>query len=102
MMKTLLSFVLSIAVFSVMADYTCTTNGYTFHYTLSDGKATIVKGGERSYKGTLLIPSVLDGYPVETISYDAFMHFTNLPHMVVSEGIRQIDHCVLSNSMRPG
>lgn len=73
-----------------MADYTCTTNGYTFHYDLSGGNATINKNGVHSYDGTLIVPAYLDGHPVKALSSEAFQNMTNNPVMVFEEGLETL------------
>ena len=61
-----------------MADYTCTTNGYTFYYTINGGMATIENHDPKVFPGTeFVVPNSLGGMPVRVIGSNSFNMMTN-------------------------
>ena len=76
----------------VFAYETCTTNGYTFSYTLSNGMATYTGDTKDvSYSGDLIIPAVINGHPVAGIG-EAFNLIKNLKNVYIENGIEEIGH----------
>lgn len=64
-----------------------TEDGLT--YTISDGEVTIT-GCDVSKSGELVIPSVLDGYPVTGIGIYAFRYCKNLESVIIPESVKAI------------
>ncbi len=68
-----------------------------FTYTVGeDQTATITR-----YTGTaeeVVVPSVIDGYPVKTIGYGALQHTRNLKSVTISEGIQIIERAAFNCS----
>lgn len=73
--------------FSVSAENERLTDG-VYTYTVKDGKATIVGGGV--IDGELVIPSVVDGYPVTAVGSKAYQWNKNITSVVISEGVETI------------
>lgn len=66
---------------------------YTLKYTVSDGKATIT-GYMGTDKGNLIIPEIIDGYPVTAIGENAFSSRCNFNgELIIPNGVIDIgDH----------
>ena len=74
---------------------TTTTNGVTWSFTVTDGKAEIYKGNSAAAIstgtiGTLDIPSVLDGYPVTSIGAWSFYRCSGLTNVTIPDSVTSI------------
>ena len=81
-----------------MADYTCTTNGYEWSYSVSDGAAKIL--GVPSPMPTNLnssvveyvaIPTIVDGYPVKSLAHFG-CGYDNWIGCIVGYGIERLEN----------
>ncbi|MBE6768991.1 MAG: hypothetical protein E7549_08855, partial [Ruminococcaceae bacterium] len=77
--------------------YTCTVCGATktevlpmlgkeYTYTIADGKVTITKV-DTAIRGDVVIPSVIEGYPVTEIAVNAFKGCVNITSLTIPESI---------------
>lgn len=72
-------------------------DGFTWQYTVANGRATIAQGGVSPAKGRIVIPSKLGGYPVTAIAYYAFGYTSYqydgkaITEIVVPEGVETIE-----------
>ena len=78
-----------------------TSGDYT--YTVTNGKATII-AVNHDISGKIVVPSVLDGYPVTAIGDDAFSWCKNLTSVTIGDGVTSIgghafEHCTSLTSI---
>ena len=81
----------------------CHTNGYTFSYVVSNGKATYTGDAKNSsYEGDLVIPAVINGIRVESLGSDAFNMIKGLKNVIIEPGIKEIGHaCFYADGTGP-
>lgn len=71
------------------------TTGESFRYAVSGGNATI-----KRYLGNatdVVVPDVIDGYPVTAISYDAFRNCSGVISIVLPDAITEISESLLDD-----
>lgn len=95
--KFFVTFALCIAACVAWAD-TETVDGITWRYTVDNGEVTIGISGFRAiddgYKGELVIPSTLGGYPVRKINDWAFRNYSGeITAVVIPQGVLYIGEC---------
>ena len=90
-MKKLLTLALLLFTFmQTWADTWTDSNGVAWTYTVNNGEATITASSKTS--GDLVIPSMVNEYPVVSIGNSAFYECTGLTSVVIPEGVTIINY----------
>ncbi len=83
----IVSVILLMGIYPVQAQ----ENTYDIYtYTVSDGKATIIDVDENAV-GEIVIPSMLDGYPVTEIGYMSFQSCGGITAVTIPDGVNRIN-----------
>ena len=94
-MRRLIVIGLVVFVASVMCAESVATNGYTWTYSVSNGKAT-VWAVRPSPTGTLNIPASLSGIPLNTIGDSVFQGCSGLAEVTIPDSVSDIGYCAFS------
>jgi len=94
-MRRLIVVGLAVFVASVMCAESVATNGYTWTYSVSNGKAT-VWAVRPSPTGTLNIPASLSGLPLNTIGDSVFQGCSGLAEVTIPESVSDIGYSAFS------
>lgn len=99
MIKKIITLAVMSTAIITRADYTCTTNGYTFCYVLDNSGAAAITKGARLFTGEeLVLPAKIDGFAVDRLDTDSFTMITNCYYSTgrgkafVEDGIKEIGH----------
>lgn len=90
MLRKLIPFILSAAVFIFIIPYTSHAESDDFTYTIINGEATII--GFSGHPETLEIPSVIEGCPVTEIRDNAFFSCSSLRSITLPDTLRIMGH----------
>lgn len=77
--------------FTVYAIYTSVFNTATLQVALSDNSYTVT--GYSGSAATVVIPSVINGIPVTSISENAFLKNTYIENLIIEDGVKTIYKC---------